>query len=131
MDDIDGRPTDGREPRRGGSGRRDRDRDRRPGRRSPAAWNPHVVVLVVGGLALVAIGVRLYRSALDVVYSDFTGRGLHGISESDPGEVDAARELVTMQVEWTVGPLLIAFGILAVLVGITVLAVRWRRGTAP
>jgi hypothetical protein len=82
-------------------------------------------VLVVGGLALVAMGVRLYRSALDVVYSDFTSRGTHGLSDIEDG--DAGSDLVAMQVEWTVGPLLIAFGILSVLVGVTVLAVRFRR----
>jgi uncharacterized protein (DUF2062 family) len=90
-------------------------------------WNPHVVILVVGGLVLVAIGVRLYRSALAVVYSDFASRRSGGLVESDATSVDAAEQLVSMQVEWTVGPLLIAFGVAAVLLAIVVLAVRWPR----
>jgi Ca2+/Na+ antiporter len=125
MDDIDG-PAAGARPVPDGATGRPRDRSRRE--LSPR-WNPHVVVLVVGGLALIAMGVRLYRSALDVVYSDFTSRGTHGLSDVEDGDV--ARDLVAMQVEWTVGPLLIAFGIISVLVGVTVLAVRFRRGASP
>lgn len=107
------------------------DRQPRRGTRPAAAlWNPHVVVLVVGGLALVAVGVRLYRSALEVVYSDFTDRSAHGLVDEGSAAGDPAADLIRMQVEWTIGPLLIAFGILAVVVGVAVLAVRWRRGTS-
>lgn len=131
MDEVDGPTADARSgPGTDDEQRRNRDRagGRRDGRRSAGApWNPHVVVLVLGGLVLVTIGVRLYRSALDVVYSDFTNRGTHGLSGGDSGDGDVAGDLVAMQVEWTIGPLLIAAGILAVLVGVTVLAVRWRR----
>ncbi len=97
----------------------------RRGRVSDVLWNPHVLVLLAGGLTLVVIGVRLYRSALDVVYSDFTAGGAHG-SDAEAG-TDAADDLVTMQVEWTVGPLLAAAGLAAIVVGVAVLAVRWRR----
>lgn len=96
-------------------------------RRAGGRWNPHVIVLIGGGLVLVAMGVSLYRSALRVVYADFTSRRAEGIHESEAGQPGVADELVRMQVEWTVGPLLILFGIAAVLLGVVVLAVRWRR----
>ncbi|RWZ68121.1 hypothetical protein ELQ92_02450 [Labedella populi] len=122
---MDGNNAPDEHPAPGRAAPTPRARDRRG---VGALWNPHVVMLVVGGLALVAIGVRLYRSALAVVYSDFTSRGTHGLTDVESADRDPAQDLVAMQVEWTIGPLLIAFGLLAVLVGVTVLAVRWCGG---
>jgi hypothetical protein len=90
--------------------------------------NPYLLGLVIGGAVLALVGFQMFRAALETIYVDFAqtgfifGGGETG-SEEDP---DPTAELVSMQLGWSLGPLLFVIGLAAILAVVIFVAVRWR-----
>lgn len=94
-----------------------------------APWrNPYLLGLVVGGAVLALVGFQMFRAALESIYVDFAQTGLlFGGSESGAEESpDITGELVSMQIGWSIGPLLLLIGVTAILAAVIFVAVRWR-----
>jgi hypothetical protein len=102
---------------------------------APAAppWrNPYLVGLVVGGAVLALVGFQMFRGALETIYVDFAESGLIFGGEGTADEAsDPTAELVSMQLGWSLGPLLFILGLAAVLAVLVFVAVRWRPAATP
>lgn len=111
----------------------DAERDRR--RTVPAVaetvapWrNPYLLGLVIGGAVLAIAGFQMFRAALETIYVDFAQNGfIFGGSETGAEEdPDPTAVLVSMQLGWSLGPLLFLIGLAAILSVVIFVAVRWR-----
>lgn len=98
----------------------------------PAPWrNPYLVGLFVGGAVLALVGFQMFRAALETIYVDFADSGMiFGTGGSSEDASDPVAELVSMQVGWSLGPLLFLLGIAAMLAVLVFVAVRWRPGVS-
>ncbi|RUR01780.1 hypothetical protein [Labedella endophytica] len=95
---------------------------------SVAPWrNPYLIGLVAGGAVLALVGFQMFRSALETIYVDFAQSGMiFGGEQSSEEAPDPVAELVSMQIGWSLGPVLFVLGIAAILAVIVFVAVRWR-----
>ena len=83
--------------------------------------------LVAGGVILALVGFQMFRAALETIYVDFAESGLiYGGNGSSDVDADPVGDLVSMQVGWSLGPLLFIVGIAAILAVLVFIAVRWR-----
>ncbi len=97
-----------------------------------APWrNPYLLGLVIGGAVLALAGFQMFRSALETIYVDFARSGfIFGGGESTDEASDPTAELVSMQLGWSIGPLLFVIGLVSILSAVIFVAVRWRPGSA-
>jgi hypothetical protein len=94
-----------------------------------APWrNPYLLGLVIGGAVLAIAGFQMFRAALETIYVDFAQNGfIFGGSETGADEdPDPTAVLVSMQLGWSLGPLLFLIGLAAILSVVIFVAVRWR-----
>lgn len=109
------------------------ERHRAPREEAPvdtaAPWrNPYLLGLVIGGAVLAIAGFQMFRSALETIYVDFAQNGFifGGSGTGAEEEPDPAGVLVSMQLGWSLGPLLLLIGLAAILAVVVFVAVRWR-----
>jgi hypothetical protein len=90
--------------------------------------NPYLLGLVIGGAVLALAGFQMFRAALETIYVDFaqTGFIFGGGDTGSEEEPDPTAELVSMQLGWSLGPLLFVVGLAAILAVVIFVAVRWR-----
>lgn len=99
--------------------------------RSVAPWrNPYLLGLAIGGAVLALLGFQMFRAALETIYVDFAQAGGIFGGEVVEEEADKSSELVSMQIGWSLGPLLFILGIAAILSVLVFVAVRWRPASA-
>ncbi|RWZ52868.1 hypothetical protein ELQ90_02710 [Labedella phragmitis] len=94
-----------------------------------APWrNPYLLGLVIGGAVLAVAGFQMFRAALETIYVDFaqTGFIFGGGDTGSDEDADPTAELVSMQLGWSLGPLLFVVGLAAILAVVIFVAVRWR-----
>jgi hypothetical protein len=94
-----------------------------------APWrNPYLLGLVIGGAVLALAGFQMFRAALETIYVDFaqTGFIFGGGDTGSDEDPDPTAELVSMQLGWSLGPLLFVIGLAAILAVVIFVAVRWR-----
>lgn len=98
----------------------------------PPWRNPYLLGLTVGGAVLALLGFQMFRAALETIYVDFPQSGvIYGGAVSDDDTADPTAELVSMQIGWSIGPLLFVLGIAAILAVLVFVAVRWRPPRSP
>lgn len=94
---------------------------------TPPWKNPYLVGLVIGGVVLALVGFQMFRAALETIYVDFAQSGvIYGETSGTEDTPDPTAELVSMQIGWSIGPLLFILGIAAILAVLVFVAVRWR-----
>lgn len=94
---------------------------------TPPWKNPYLVGLVIGGAVLALVGFQMFRAALETIYVDFAQSGvIYGETSGAEDTPDPSAELVSMQIGWSIGPLLFILGIAAILAVLVFVAVRWR-----
>lgn len=94
---------------------------------TPPWKNPYLVGLVIGGAVLALVGFQMFRAALETIYVDFAQSGvIYGDTSGTEDTPDPTAELVSMQIGWSIGPLLFILGIAAILAVLVFVAVRWR-----
>jgi hypothetical protein len=101
---------------------------------STAPWrNPYLLGLVIGGAVLALAGFQMFRAALETIYVDFaqTGFIFGGGDTGSDEDPDPTAELVSMQLGWSLGPLLFVIGLAAILAVVVFVAVRWRPVAEP
>ena len=92
----------------------------------PPWRNPYLVGLTVAGVVLAVAGFQMFRAALQTIYVDFARSGvIYGEAPAEDAP-DPTDQLVSMQLGWSLGPLLFLLGIAAVLSVLIFIAVRWR-----
>ncbi|PSL38279.1 hypothetical protein CLV49_1896 [Labedella gwakjiensis] len=93
----------------------------------PPWKNPYLLGLVIGGAVLALVGFQMFRAALETIYVDFAQSGvIYGETSGTEDTPDPTAELVSMQIGWSIGPLLFILGIAAILAVLVFVAVRWR-----
>jgi hypothetical protein len=99
----------------------------RAGATSVAPWrNPYLLGLTIAGVVLALAGFQMFRAALQTIYVDFAQSGVIYGEVAAEDAPDPTDQLVSMQIGWSLGPLLFVLGIAAILSVVVFVAVRWR-----